>query len=424
MKVFLGLGSNLGDRRDNLVRALAGLEARGLSHRRVSPVVETPALLPPAAPSNWNRPYLNVVVEGGVEGSPDGWLSNAKTIEAELGPRSPERWAPRAIDIDILLWGEETIRSEALAVPHRELARRSFVLTPLAHLEPSLRVPGQEATVLELSRRARPRTPLWMGIINVTPDSFSDGGQHLSWPAIEAAVDEMVAAGVHIVDVGAESTRPGADEVPPSEEWARLEPVLNALLDKWRGDPLRPRLSVDTRRSEVAERALELGADWINDVSGLAEPAMLALARKSTSDWIAMHQLSLPVEIKIRLPDDSDPVSEVETWLESQLRLWEKEGIDLDRILFDPGIGFGKNALQSLELLRSIERFQRYGLRILVGHSRKSFMKTFSAETAADRDLESIGAALALCDKGVEVLRVHNVADHLRAYAGWAHILS
>lgn len=380
-------------------------------------------MLPEGAPSSWNRPFLNLVVEGEADGSAAGWLEHAKAIEQELGPRDSQHWSPRSIDIDLLLWGDESQASENLVIPHPELTRRAFVLTPLAHLAPGLSIPGCERTVLELSREVAPRTPLWMGVINVTPDSFSDGGRHLEWPDIETTVDEMVAAGAHLIDVGAESTRPGASAVSAREEWSRLEPVLGRLFAKWRGDLLRPLVSVDTRHASVAERALELGADWINDVGGLTTPEMQALARGSGATWVAMHHLTLPVELDRRLPDECDPVAEVSKWLEDRMTEWLAAGLDLDRIVFDPGIGFGKNALQSLRILRELESFAGYGLRLLIGHSRKSFMKHFAGDSAAaGRDLETLGASLALAAKPVEILRVHNVPAHARALAGWSHL--
>ncbi len=148
---------------------------------------------------------------------------------------------------------------------------------------------------------------------------------------------------------------------------------------------------------------------------------MLELAATTDRDWIAMHNLGLPADRTHTLPVDRDPVIEVERWLEQRLDEWQSAGLDLGRVVFDPGIGFGKNPLQSLRLLRGIERFERYGLRILVGHSRKSFMHDLAAN-AGDRDLFTLGASLRLCSRSVEILRVHDVAAHAAAYRGWVHL--
>jgi len=422
MNVYLGLGSNLGDRRANLSHALDALARDQIRISRISPVVESPALLPEDAPTDWNRPFLNVVAECEAQGAPDALLDGLKAIERELGRGEHERWAPRPIDLDILLWGNERVATQRLSVPHPGITERAFVLTPLAALASLLAIPGRGTkTVLEWSRAPGRHIPLWMGIVNVTPDSFSDGGRFTSWPAVDAHVETLVAAGASYVDVGAESTRPGATPLDADREWARLEPVLGPLLDKHAASPLRPRFSVDTYHPSTARRALALGVDVINDVGGLTQPEMIELAAAGGADWIAMHNLGLPADRARTLPVDRDPVGEVERWLEQRLDDWQRAGLDLGRIVFDPGIGFGKNPLQSLRLMRGIERFERYGIRILVGHSRKSFMHGLAASDA-DRDLFTIGVSLKLCARSVEILRVHDVAAHAAAYRGWSHV--
>jgi 2-amino-4-hydroxy-6-hydroxymethyldihydropteridine diphosphokinase / dihydropteroate synthase len=423
MHVYLGLGSNLGDRRQCLDAGLAALERTGARVGRVSAVVESPALLPDEAPPDWNRPYLNLVAECSCDRGPDWLLDRLKAIERELGRQDQARWAPRPIDIDILLWGHEQIDGPRLTVPHPRLLERGFALSPLVALKPSLTIPGRgDRTVLDWSAELDHQIPLWMGIVNLTPDSFSDGNRLCGWPAVDAHVREMIDAGVHIVDLGAESTRPGAEPLSADAEWARLEPVLGRLAAELGQAPLGPTISVDTYHAEVARRAIEAGAGIINDVSGLSADGMLELAADSRVDWIAMHQLSVPADPAKTLPADADPVAEVERWLEQRLRTWSNAGLDLDRIVFDPGIGFGKNALQSLKLLRSAHRFRRHGVRTLIGHSRKSFMRTFAAGDNATRDLGTVGASLDLIERGVDILRVHNVAAHAHAYRGWAHL--
>ena len=422
MNVYIGLGANLGDRRANIAHALEALARAGYPLLRVSPVVESAALLPDDAPADWNRPYLNVVAECEARGSPEELLGALKQIELELGRGEHARWAPRTIDLDVLLWGNERIANERLTVPHPGITERAFVLTPLAALAPLATIPGRgNKTLLEWSRAPDRHIALWMGIVNVTPDSFSDGGRFETWPAVDAHVDGLVAAGASFIDVGAESTRPGATPIDADQEWRRLERVLEPLIAKHASSRLRPRFSVDTYHAATARRALALGIDVINDVGGLASPEMLELAATSDRDWIAMHNLGVPADRARTLPADRDPVATVERWLEQRLDEWQRAGLDLGRVVFDPGIGFGKNPLQSLKLLREIGRFERYGLRILVGHSRKSFMHGLAA-SPADRDLFTIGASLRLCSRSVEILRVHDVAAHAAAYRGWAHL--
>jgi len=423
MRVYLGLGSNLGDRRNHLSRAIDALEARGLSVARVSPVVESPALLPDSAPSDWNLPYLNLVLECSARYSPEQLRVWIDEIQRDFGRHGKSHWSPRPIDIDILLWGRERIRTERLTIPHVDLTRRSFVLVPLVALEPRLTIPGREGrTVLDHCLALDQHIPLWMGIVNVTPDSFSDGGRFVDWSRIERHVAAMVDAGVHIVDVGGESTRPGATPVDPATEWSRVGPVLERLIERSAGHRLRPLLSLDTRHPEVAEKGLNLGVDIINDVGGLTSPGMVGLARDSGKDWVAMHHVTVPADPQVMLPSDRDPFDGVEQWLLRRMEAWEAQGLDLGRIVFDPGIGFGKNRLQSLRLLRRAGEFRRHGLRVLVGHSRKSFMKSFSGKDEADNDLATLGASLHLCTQGVDIIRIHNVPLHATAYRGWSHL--
>lgn len=421
--VYLGLGSNLGNRRAHLTGALERLAAHGVQLVRVSPVVESPAMLPDDAPPDWNQPFLNLVAHCQTEAAPADVLDGLKAIELELGRVDRGRWAPRTIDIDLLLYGRETLTTERLRVPHPGVTERAFVLTPLAALEPRLTIPGRGArTVLEHARAGGHHLPLWMGIVNLTPDSFSDGGELVDDAAVEARVAKLVGDGAEIIDLGAESTRPGAAPLTVDEEWARLEPALGRLVDRYRSSLLRPRLSVDTYHVETARRALALGADIVNDVSGLTAPAMIGLAATSGAEFVAMHNLGVPADKARTLPADQDPTAAVERWLEERLREWERAGIDAGRVVFDPGVGFGKNALQSLRVLRNVKRLQRFGLRLLVGHSRKSFMHHVATTERLDRDLFTVGASLQLAAAGVDILRVHNVAAHTGAYRGWAHV--
>ena len=421
MRTYLGLGSNLGDRRANLARALDLLTHRPLTVERVSPVVESPAMLPDDAPADWNLPFLNLAVACESDASPKTLLAWCKEIEQRLGRTPGPRWSPRPMDIDILLWGDEQWLDESLTIPHPGLRERNFVLTPMVALQPRLVPPGANGeNLLECSRRLSDPIPLWMGIVNVTPDSFSDGGRFTDWSGVEPLVRDMLDAGVHIIDVGGESTRPGAQPLQHEEEWARVAPVLEQLLELRTGNGPGSYISIDTYHADTARRALELGVDVVNDVSGLASPAMIELAGESSADWVAMHQLSLPVDPNLTLAADRDPFTAVEEWLRESLERWDKAGLDLNRIIFDPGIGFGKTARQSWELLRRASEFRQHGLRVLVGHSRKSFFRPYFGDDMQSRDQATVGVSLDLCDQGVDIIRVHDVPLNMDAFRGWA----
>ncbi len=423
MKIHLGLGSNTGDRRNHLRNAIEQLERRNVPLLRASPVIETPALLPDDAPWEWNKPFLNMAIECEASCTPDELRHHIADIQTLFGRDHTSRWSPRPIDIDILLWGDAVISTDKLTIPHRDLLQRHFVLTPMIALNATLQVPGHEdRTLLHYSTQLDHHIPLWMGILNITPDSFSDGGKNRNLDDALATIHEMVEHGCNILDIGGESTRPKAETIDPAKEWQRIGPVIDQINHHYGNDVLRPGLSIDTRNAVVAQQAIENGASFINDVSGLQHPAMLELAAASNCEWIAMHSMSVPADPDITLPPESDPVEEVGKWLEQQLEVWDKAGIPLNRIVFDPGIGFGKNSLQSLKLLQKTEIWRDYGLRLLVGHSRKSFLNQFTGKTTHERDMATIGAAMQLCQQGVDILRVHNIPDHLAAYRGWAHL--
>ncbi len=421
MTIWLGLGSNLGNRRENLERAIDRLQSRGFELSKISALVETPAWLPDRAEPSWNKPYLNCVIAGQARWSPAQGLNMIREIERQLGRQPARRWAPRPIDIDILLWRGLTLDTQELTIPHYAMAERPFVLTPLMHLQPDLIIPGQRETVFELCRKVRP-VPLWMGILNITPDSFSDGGKWADKGALDNRIEDFIEQHVQIIDIGAESTRPGAAPVSADEEWRRLEPVLTALDRRLCGLRIRPAISVDSRHWQTLEKAIDCGAQIINDVTGLRNPDILALARQSQCQVVAMHSVTIPADPAATLPAGQGAVSQLQDWIDRRMDQWLDAGIDLNKVIFDPGIGFGKTAGQSIELLQGCMSFKQTGLRLLVGHSRKSFIGGFSDQPFASRDPETLGISLALCQKGVDIIRVHDPVLHVRAWRAWSHM--
>jgi len=413
-RILLGLGFNLGDRRAHLETALPGVQMQMLARRiRVSPVYESPAMLPPDAEAVWDRPYLNIVVEGDCAKEPLELLAALKALERAAGREGSERWAPRPLDIDILRWEGVTVGGAELTIPHPRWRERGFVLDPMKDLEPT-------PELLALARAHPQHAPLWMAIVNVTPDSFTDGGSFTSLPALAAHV-EAVEGQVQILDVGAESTRPGAEPLAWQAEWERLEPVLDFLRARYAGKMLAPRVSVDTRHAETARRALAAGAGMINDVSGLADPEMAAVLAASDCEYVLMHSLAIPAG-GVTMPRSSDVVRELLAWFAVQLRTLESHGVAGTRVIVDPGLGFGKTSVQSLAVLRHLEALASLDKRILVGHSRKSFIRDFAPRVApAERDLESIGIALNAIRRGADILRVHDPIAHIRAFNAWNH---
>ncbi len=373
-------------------------------------------MVPEDAPDGWRIPYLNAVAAMDWAGSPQELLQSLQHIETGLGRAAALRWAPRIIDLDLLVFGDQTIGDPHLVVPHAGIWGRSFVLDPLKHLAPGLRLPGHAETVLKRARELPGHAPLWMGILNLTPDSFSDGGELADEAELRQRIAAWDSAGVQIFDLGGESTRPGARHIAPDEEWSRLEPALHLLRDRYAGRLFRPWISVDTRHAATAARALAMGADIINDVGGLSDPAMGKILQGGSCQYVLMHSLSIPADKNQVLDENRDPVEAVRVWALEKLESLSRLGIGLDRIIFDPGIGFGKTPSQSLALLQGIESFLDLPVRILAGHSRKSFMILWNNLKAEQRDPESIGLSLRLADKGVDILRVHEPQLHIRAF--------
>jgi dihydropteroate synthase len=261
-------------------------------------------------------------------------------------------------------------------------------------------------------RLALDQRPLVMGIVNVTPDSFSDGGHFVQAEAAIAHARTLAEEGADIVDIGGESTRPGADDVSVEEELGRVIPVIRGLADL--GIPI----SIDTRRAQVMTEAVAAGAAIINDVTGLTfEAESREAAMASGAGIVIMHSKGAPKTMQTA-PRYDDVTAEVIAWLDHQIQAALQAGIDRDRMVADPGIGFGKTTQHNLTLLHQIEAFHGLGMPVLVGASRKRFIGTLGhAPNAQDRLPGSLAIALWAAQKGVQILRVHDVAETQQALA-------
>jgi len=413
MTVLLGLGSNLGDRCDNMekaIEALAGLP--GTSLRRWSTVYESNALLAADSPPMWDKPFLNAAVELSTSLKPLDLLAATQAIEQRLGRVEGERWAPRTIDVDLLAYDDETITTPELVVPHVGVRERAFVLAPLAEIVPSRRLPGTSETVLQLKRRIDDSLPAWMGVVNVTPDSFSDGGRWLKDDKPTTAQLELLDG--NYIDIGGESTRPGAVDVDSETEWRRVAPVLEYLDQHFSGRLLRPKISIDTRSPTTAARAIEAGVSIVNDVSGFANRAMIEILADSRCDLVLMHNLSVPADPSNVLPHDCDPLAVLRSWFGEHLEILERAGIARERVIIDPGIGFGKSAIQSLEIIDRARELMEFDCRVMFGHSRKSYLESMTKVPPSERDPETVAVSANLARRGVEILRVHALDLHRR----------
>jgi dihydropteroate synthase len=253
--------------------------------------------------------------------------------------------------------------------------------------------------------------PLLMGVLNVTPDSFSDGGSYAGADEAVRAALQMTVEGAHLIDIGGESTRPGSDPLPESEELARVLPVVKALAPALPG-----RISVDTYKARVAAQALEAGAYMINDISALRmDPEMVAVARDADCPVVLMHMLGEPKTMQVD-PTYDDVVEEVYAFFAERIAWAVENGLKEENLLIDPGLGFGKTTAHNLALLRGLGTFRSLGRPIVLGASRKRFLgEILGMATASERDGATAATTVVGASAGAHIIRVHNVAANLAA---------
>jgi len=258
---------------------------------------------------------------------------------------------------------------------------------------------------LELGRR-----PLIMGILNVTTDSFSDGGRFADYDRALARAFELISAGADILDVGGESTRPGSDPVPLAVEIERVTPIIRAVREN--SDIA---ISIDTTKSEVALQALSAGADIINDISSLQfDPGMVRVAAESGAPLILMHMLGTPRTMQIN-PVYESVISEIIEFLEERMRFAARNGVERSQIIIDPGIGFGKTVAHNLHIIRNLDTFSCMDRPILLAVSRKRFIGSVIGRTEGEREVGTAIANAFGIAAGAHILRVHDVAFHNEA---------
>ena len=249
-----------------------------------------------------------------------------------------------------------------------------------------------------------------MGIINVTPDSFSDGGRYCTLDSIVDQADSLIAAGADLLDVGGESTRPFAAPVSEEEELRRVIPAILAIRKKYSLP-----ISIDTSKAEVARQALAAGADMINDVSALLhDPAMIDLVRATTVPVVIMHMQKTPRDMQIE-PCYQDVVGEILDFFRERLSWLREQRVDCSRIILDPGIGFGKTLAHNLIILKNLSVLSELGQPILLGHSRKRFLGDITGGQVEERDLATAVVSALAVTQGVSIVRVHDVLSSKQA---------
>lgn len=453
-EVVIALGSNVGDRLQNFKEALKLMRKSGINITRHACLYESaPAYVT-------DQPYfLNSAVRAVTKLGPHELLAELKKIEKDLGRKDGGiRYGPRLIDLDILFYGKYKVSSNLLTVPHERIWERPFVVAPLMDLLGSAvdsdtvacwhsfsghsggfaeaweRLGGESLIGEEGLKRVLPiaggllnwsqRTSV-MGILNLTPDSFSDGGKFQSVDCAVSQFRKMIAEGADMIDIGAQSTRPKATRISVQEELDRLVPVLEAVLAI--PESIGKFISVDTFYSEVASEAVSRGVHLINDVSaGQLDPNMFKVIADLEVPYVAMHMRGDPSTMQNAENLQYDDVcKQVASELYSRVREAELSGIPAWRMIIDPGIGFSKKTEDNLDILMGLSdvraEIARKSLAIshaplLIGPSRKSFLREICSRPAADeRDPATVACVTASVLGGADIVRVHNVRDNLDA---------
>ena len=259
--------------------------------------------------------------------------------------------------------------------------------------------------------------PIIMGVLNVTPDSFSDGGKFFDATSAIDQASSMVEEGANIIDIGGESTRPGAKAVSVQDELNRVLPVIEALYGK-----INVPISIDTSKPEVMEKAVEAGASMINDVNALRADGALGMAAKLKTDVCLMHMQGSPRTMQNN-PTYEDVVKDIKAFFKERIEACKLAGIELSSITLDPGFGFGKNLGHNIALLKNLSEFHEFGVSILAGLSRKSMIGTLLGDKDVDsRMIGSVTAALIAVENGADIIRVHDVAETSDALRVWQQI--
>ena len=439
----IAFGSNVGDRVSHIESALRLMREKGLRVGQVSRLYETKPMY-----YEDQDLFLNGACQISTSLDPEPLLDVLQEVEIELGRERLIDKGPRTMDLDIVAYDEVQLATDRLNLPHKLLHEREFVLRPLCDVLPQMKVASSwdrqalASTASQIYKALENRDPSLspvtvlapslpllraeapkgqtqiMAILNVTPDSFSDGGKHSSTDIdhIRETARRFIAGGASIIDIGGQSTRPGAELISPSEELRRILPVIEAVRSL--PEAKRVAISIDTFYAEVAANAVAAGADIINDVSaGNLDPEMLRTVARLGKTIVLMHMRGDPHTMTMMTSYPNGVIEGVATELGERLQAAQAAGIPSWRIILDPGIGFAKNMSQNLDLLRNMSTLRTEypiirSLPWLVGTSRKGFIgKITDAPHASDRLMGTAAAVTASIAGGADIVRVHDVAE-------------
>jgi len=411
--ILIALGANLpsqfGSPRETIKRAITEIAKMGVRVLYQSPIYLTAPV--PVSDQPW---YHNAVIGVSTDYPPAHLLKILQTIENNFGRIRTERNAPRMIDLDIIAYNDVIQNYDDLILPHARMHERAFVLYPLRDIARNWVHPVSGTHIDDLinaipagqdiKREACPRI---MGIVNVTPDSFSDGGQFESTDAAIQHGLQCIVEGADILDIGGESTRPASVIISPDEEQRRILPVIEGLKNAG------ALISVDTRNASTMRAAVQAGAGMVNDISALTHDVdSMDVVRGSDCRICLMHMQGTPQTMQTK-PQYDDVVTEVYDYLAGRISACEAQGISKDRLMIDVGIGFGKTVGHNIALFQSLSLFHELGVDVLLGASRKRFIEAICGESIpADQRLAGSLAAVARgCQSHAQVVRVHDVFE-------------
>ncbi|WP_116964174.1 dihydropteroate synthase [Fastidiosibacter lacustris] len=421
-KVVLGLGSNLGAKLDYLRKAVDLIDKRIAKIIATSKIYQTSALLPQSAPVSWNIDYYNMALLIETTLEPQALLLGIKAIETEMGRDALHAfWSPREIDIDILCYGDVTLSSDALNIPHKALLERNFALKPLLEVYPNWRYPNKDIDLYEYLKKMEklklaPFTlsaTQIMAIVNLSIDSFSaEEAQPPTVDEFAGYVMRLIEEGAEVIDLGTESTKPQVKAKTAEKNWLMLQPYLIVLdeLIKYTGLSVTPKVSIDTYHAQVVENALHYSCvNMINDVYGIEAQAIANLIKGADIKYVFMHQLGKAATNYLDI--NRDPVLEVIEYAQQRIADLMSWGMKKEQLIFDIGIGFGKHDYQARALLKHVDKIKSaLGVEILIGHSRKSsVMRVVEGKSNLYKDIATAMIAHELIQKNVDYLRVHNV---------------
>ena len=423
---YLSIGSNIGNIKHNInicIDKISNVE--GIKLLKVAPYYFTEPLLPQDADESYFKIYCNTCIKIETSIEPFDLLKITQNIETKLGrEKEHKHWSPRVIDIDIIYCEKDgkqvSISSEKLTIPHKELFNRAFVINPLSYLNSGLIINGRN--VLMEGKKHKDHQAVKMGIVNITHNSFTGDGllanNDKNLKKIKRKIKNFLDDAVAIIDIGCEATNPNAEYLTYQEEIERLKPVIE-IINELRGKKeykYSTRFSIDTYHPETAEFCIQNGFVIINDVNGFKDERMWKLMQKySKIEAVIMHSLTPHADKNIVLDKNCNVIDVLNKWVDEIEELAKKYNISSDRIIVDYGIGFGKTAFQSWQILKNVDKINNHFFRVLIGHSKKSFMSLFDFEgekignISKKRAVKTIELSIELEKKGVDVLRVHNI---------------